>query len=141
MTRNLESNRYRESNNQEYDNFDWERPEYNKEKTNHAREHLRKSFNEETLDQPFRSATKRKLNPKFVGALAAIGFAAVITFDTAFNGPSSFVVEHPEAATTALAGISAAVGALAYKLTRGLEHKEQKSSRSSRTQEQRRNKW
>ena len=138
MRRDPELNQRYERSNRSYDDLEWEETDINSERVVRVRERLQRSANADLPDIPFMGATKRKLNPKFVGALAAVGFAAVITLDTVANGPSSFVVENPEAATTTLAGISAAVGALAYKLTRGSESNKQESTRINHNNEHRR---
>lgn len=138
MRRDPESNQRYERSNRSYDDLKWEEPDINSERVARVRERLQRSANADLPDKPFMGATKRKLNPKFVGALAAVGFAAVITLDTVVNGPSSFVVEHPEAATTTLAGISAVVGALVYKLTHNLTSGKQESNRINHNNEHRR---
>lgn len=89
---------------------------------------IRNSFQhhleQDTPDKPWQKVIKHQLNPNTVGALTAIGFATVLTADVLFNGPSDFVVNHPEAATTALTATSAAIGALANKLVREANAKE-----------------
>ena len=141
MRTNPESYRRRENEKNYYEDLGWEKPDYNSPRVKHTRERLRDSVNRDEPDKPFRNATKRQLNPKFVGTLAAIGTAVVITADVVLNGPSNLVIEHPEAATTFLASGSAAIGALAYKLTRDMEPKQQKSSKLNHKHDQRRNKW
>ena len=70
----------------------------------------------DTPDRPWQEVMKKQIDPVKVGVLSGIGFAALMVFDVVHNGPSSLVVNNPEAAATALAGGAAAIGALATKL-------------------------
>ena len=86
---------------------------------------------QDTPDRPWQKVAKRQLNPNFVGALTAIGFATVLASDVILNGPSGFVVNHPEAATTGLTAGAAVVGAAANKLVRDMNAKELKEARQA----------
>ena len=92
---------------------------------------------QDTPDHPWKKVEKRQLNPNFVGALTAIGFATVLASDVLLNGPSGFVVNHPEAATTALTAGAAVVGAAANKLVRDANAKELKAARQAERNERR----
>ncbi len=80
---------------------------------------------------------KYKLNPTFVGIVTAAIFAITIVADVIHNGPSSFVVNNPEAATTLLATGAATVGLGAAKITEGANAKEPAKSDRTRQKERR----
>lgn len=100
-----------------------------------AKANTTRAFNsyveEDAPDHPWQKLVKRQLNPNIVGAAVAVASAAVLVLDTVNSGPSSFVVNNPEAATTALAAGTAAIGALASKMVRDGNAEELKQAREA----------
>ena len=109
-----------------------------------ATESFQRYLEEDTPDHPWQKIAKRQLNPNLVGALTAIGTAAVLTADIALNGPSGFVVNHPEAATTALAAGAGAIGAITSKIVSEQYAKEIRGARQAEREQrkhERSNQW
>ena len=139
MRRGPEVSGRNEYSNYTRDNYEWEDPDAHFERAARTRERLRRSASEDLPDRLPSRADKRQLNPKFVGALTAVGFATVITVDAVNSGPSSFVVNNPEAATTLLAGASAAVGGMFYKIVKWLEEYDNERTGSNNYRQRRPN--
>ena len=74
---------------------------------------------------------KKVSDPNVMGGIAAVGFAVMMTADVVLNGPSEFVVNSPEAATTTLALGAAAIGTLFSRLARLAEMKDLKAKRQA----------
>ena len=126
--RNHESNR-RSSYNDQWDDLmpDSSRPKIERI----ARERFQANLAQDEPDGLWQKIVKKATEPNTLGAIAAIGFATVITADVVLNGPSEFVVNSPEAATTALALGAAAVGTLANRGARLAKMKDLKAKRQA----------
>ena len=92
-------------------------PEHFEEAKDRTTRALKEYIAEDAPDHPWQVVAKRQLNPHLVGAVIAVASAAALTLDMVNSGPSSFVVNNPAAATTALAAGAAAIGGIASKLT------------------------
>ena len=110
MNRKPESYRHRTDEN------NWENIESSFFSEKAANRAIQRCLEEDASERPWKTVSKHQLNPKVAGAVTAILFAATMTLDVVHNGPSSFVVNNPEAATTTLAMGAAAIGALTSKL-------------------------
>lgn len=83
-----------------------------------AHDSLQNKLEEDISDGLWQKIVKKTSDPNVLGALAAVGFATMMTADVVLNGPSEFVVNSPEAATTAMALGAAAIGAVFNKFGR-----------------------
>lgn len=109
-------NRKPESYRRNTDENNWENIESSFFSEKAASRAIKRCLEEDASERPWKTVSKHQFNPKVVGAVSAILFAATMTLDVVHNGPSSFVVNNPEAATTALAIGAAAIGAITTKL-------------------------
>ena len=100
-----------------------------------SRESLQKNLEQERTNGSWRDIIKKAVEkisePNKLGAIAAVGFATMMTADVVLNGPSEFVVNSPEAATTALALGAAAMGAAFGGLGRKADMKDTKVKRQA----------
>ena len=96
-----------------------------------ARERFQANLAQNEPDGSLQKIIKKVTEPNTLGAIAAIGFATILTADVVLNGPSDFVINSPEAATTTLALGAAAVGALASRGARLAEMKDLKAKRQA----------
>ena len=137
MNKYPESNRWQD----DYPDDDWDflgpDSDMEAERVAYATEAMSRYVGEDKPDQPWQKVMKRQLNPKVVGALVAIGFAAALVLDVVVNNnPSSLVVNHPEAATLGLTGGAALAGLGAAKITSDVNAKE--ISRARKTEREQR---
>ena len=118
---------------QNYDSG-WEdlaRERLNERLERRSRESLQQNLEQDRPDGPWQKIVKKISNPNVLGSVAAIGFATMMVADVVLNGPSEFVVNSPEAATTALALGAAAIGAAFNKLGRKAEAADLKTERQA----------